>query len=321
MRRVAPVLALVLIATACGDGEGGETTSTAPATSSSLVTTTAQATTTTTATTMPSTTTTTEATTTTTEAPGNWADEPLVVSIYGALGWWDGSSWVKVESSTTLPIGGGEDYQVVRLGVREIISGGPQMAMCEPLENVGVDLSDTDPLGGPFPSPTGVAISAPWELTPHFVQQETDDGTYSAFARPLLAARGLDVPNPVIKQVVRFDLDGDGVNEVVAVAEEVTGDGGIYAEEGNYSLVFMRKVVEGEVQTAILGESIVDELQEFETPFILTHAVAAVADLSGDGKMEVVLDEVYYEGQGWSVWEYVNDDLGPVLQIASGCGV
>lgn len=269
----------------------------------------------------PATTTSTEGTTTTTEAPGNWADEPLVVSQYGALGWWDGSTWVRAEDAGALPVAGGEDYQVVLHGVDEIITGGPQVSQCEPLENIGVDLSDPSAVSRSFPQPSGVAISAPWELTPHFVQEEPDDGTYSGFARPLLAARGLDVANPVIKQVVRFDLDGDGVNEVVAVAEEVTGNAGIYAEEGNYSLVFMRKVVDEEVQTAILGESIVTDLAEGETPFILTHAVAAVADLSGDGKMEIVLNDVYYEGEGWTVWEYVNDDLGPVLQIGSGCGV
>lgn len=244
-----------------------------------------------------------------------------MVSEYGALGWWDGANWVQVDELTALPVDGGEDYQVVLQGVDATVTGGAEEVLCEPAMNVGVELTDADLLGGPFPDPTGVAISAPWNLTPHFVQEETDDGTYSDFARPLLAERGLEVANPVIKQVVRFDMDGDGTNEVVAVAEEVTGEGGIYAEEGNYSLVFMRVVVDGEVQTAILGDSIVADLAPGETPFILTHAVAAIADLSGDGKMEVVLDEVYYEGEGWSVWEYVNDDLGPVRQIVSGCGV
>lgn len=243
------------------------------------------------------------------------------MSEFGALGYWDGIDWVQATEFTPLPIQGGEDYQIVLLGASGQITGGPETVLCEPLQNPGVELSDTHLLGGPFPAPTGIAISAPWELTPHFVQTEVDNGTYSDFARPLLAARGLDVANPVIKQVVRFDMDGDGTNEVIAIAEEVTGDGGIYAEEGNYSLVFMRSVVDGEVQTAILGESIVADLEEFETPFILTHTVAAIADLNGDGKMEMVINEVYYEGFGWSVWEYVNDDLGPVFQIGSGCGV
>lgn len=320
MRRRLPLLLALLIVAACGDeGAGTTTTSLTPTTLASTTTTTIEATTTTTT---PSTTTTEETTTTVTEVEGNWADEPLVVSKFGALGWWDGANWIQVDELTVLPISGGEDYKVVLFGSDEIVTGGPETTLCEPLFNTGVELGDPDALGEGWPGLTGVAISAPWDLTPHFVQLEDDeDGTYSDFARPLLASRGLDVDDPVIKQVVRFDLEGDGINEVVAVAESVADEGSLFAQEGDYSLVFMRRVVEGEVQTAILGESIVTELEEFETPFILTHAVAAIADLSGDGKMEIVLDEVYYEGQGWTVWEYVNDDLGPVLQIGSGCGV
>ncbi|MEX0797479.1 MAG: hypothetical protein WEB67_01845 [Acidimicrobiia bacterium] len=318
MRRLIPVLALSLVLAACGDDSGGETTSTQPAetSTSSTDTSTTMAETTTT---VPETTTT-EATTTTTELAGDWADEPLVVSKFGALGWWDGGNWVQVDELTSLPVSGGEDYQVVLFGSDEVVSGGTPTIQCEPVFNPGVELSDADALGD-WPDPVGVAISAPWDLTPHFVQEEIDDGTYSDLARPLLAARGLDVENPVIKQVIRFDLDGNGENEVVAVAEDIEDSDSLFAQEGDYSLVFLRIVVEGEVQTGILGESIVDELQEGVTPFVLSHSVAAVADLSGDGKMEMIIHEVYYEGSGWSVWEYVNDDLGPVFQIGSGCGV
>lgn len=227
---------------------------------------------------------------------------------------------MQVDELTSLPVSGGEDYQVVLLGSDEIVSGGTPTVQCEPLYNPGVELSDADALGD-WPDPVGIAISAPWDLTPHFIQEETDNGTYSDFARPLLATGGLDVESPVIKQVVRFDLDGNGENEVLAVAEDIEDSDSLFAQEGDYSLVFMRIVVEGEVRTAILGESIVTEVQEGVTPFVLSHSVAAVADLSGDGKMEMVIHEVYYEGSGWTVWEYVNDDLGPVFQIGSGCGV
>ena len=317
MRRLVPLFAFLLVLAACGGDSGAETTSTeaTTSTSSSDPTTTTPETTTT----VPETTTT-EPTTTTTELAGEWADEPLVVSKFGALGWWDGGNWMQVDELTSLPVSGGEDYQVVLLGSDEIVSGGTPTVQCEPLFNPGVELSDADALGD-WPDPVGLAISAPWDITPHFIQEETDNGTYSDLARPLLATRGLDVENPVIKQVVRFDMDGNGENEVLAVAEDIEDSDSLFAQEGDYSLVFMRIVVEGEVRTAILGESIVTEVQEGTTPFILSHSVAAVADLSGDGKMEMIIHEVYYEGSGWSMWEYVNDDLGPVFQIGSGCGV
>jgi hypothetical protein len=127
------------------------------------------------------------------------------------------------------------------------------------------------------------------------------------------------VAEPVVVQVLRVDLEGDGVDEVIVVAEAITGPG-LFPEPGDYSIAFLRRVVDGEVQTAILGESIPDEPAEGETPFILSFRVGAVADLSGDGRMEVVLSIAYYEGAGVEVWEYVDDDLGPVRVIGQGCG-
>lgn len=318
MRRLTPLIGLLVVISACGGGESGETSTSAPETTSSTAVDTTTTSVVTTSTTVAETTTSTEGTTTTTQVPGNWAIEPLVVSEFGALGWWDGGNWVQVDELTSLPVSGGEDYQVVLLGVEAGITGGPETLLCDPLNNPGVELSNAAILGS-FPGPSGVAISAPWELVPNFVQSEVDDGTYSDFARPLLAARGLDVANPVIKQVIRFDIEGDGVNEVIAVAEDIADDG-LFAQVGDYSLVFLRRVVEGEVQTAILGDSVVTPPDPGVTPFVLSFSVAGVADLSGDGKMEIVLNSVYYEGVGWGVWEYVNDDLGPVLQIQSGCG-
>jgi hypothetical protein len=317
------VVLVVVLIFMLGDGGGEETTtSSSSAVSSMPETTTTMPTTTTsvsetTTTSLEETTTTVEETTTTLLA-GNWAADPVVMAGFGALGWWDGSSWVQVQPDTTLPLSGGESYQVAVLGLQATITGGAPETVCEPLENPGVSLAN-DQLLGDWPGPYGVAISAPWDITPHLVEELSDDGTYAAFASQLLSERGLSVPNPVIKQLIRADLDGDGVNEVIVVSEDVTP--GLLAEPGDYSIVFMRKAVQGEVQTAVLGDSVVLDIAEGETPFVTSFSVGAVSDLNGDGKMEVVVSSAYYEGLGVEVWEYVNDDLGPVMQISQGCGV
>jgi hypothetical protein len=36
--------------------------------------------------------------------------------------------------------------------------------------------------------------------------------------------------------------------------------------------------------------------------------------------MEIVLNSTYFEGFGISVWEYADDDLGPVVVLETGCG-
>lgn len=310
-------MAAVLVVAACSPNEASDSTTTstgAPMTSSTM-----RASTTTT---LPSLTTTTAAAPTSTVGPttstsllaGNWADQPLVTADFGALGWWDGSGWRDAMDEGALPVLGGEDYQVIRLATLGITSGGPQTTVCEPLALLGVELEDPDLLGE-FPGPYGVAISAPWDLQPHLFEEIEDDGTYAGFARELLAGRGLDVASPVVKQVIRTDLEGDGVHEVLVVAEEVTP--GFLLEPGDYSIAFMRKVVEGDVQTAVLGDTVVVDEND---AFAGAHAFGAVADLNGDSKMEVVLNSAYFEGFGLWVWEYVDDDLGPVVVLETDCG-
>ena len=319
------VIVVVIIFTLGDEDDPGETTtttttattSTSPTATTSLPD--AGPTTTTggdTTTSLPPTTTTIPASTTTTAAvEGNWSDTPLVVTGFGALGWWDGSNWVQVDSGTALPVAGGEDYQVAFVGLEATIGGGAPTTLCEPLDNPGVELENELVLGD-WPGPLGVAVSASWILVPHLVEEIEDDGTYAAFASELLAERGLDVPEPPIKQLLQVDLEGDGVNEVLVVAEDVSA--GLFAEDGDYSIAFMRRTVQGDVRTAILGESVVVTA---DSPVVNSFSVGAVADLNGDGRMEVVLSTAYYEGVGVDVFEYVDDDLGLIPQISAGCGV
>lgn len=311
-------LALLLVVVACSGETGDTTTSTtsAPSTTASAPT----ATTTTT----PPTTTTTSATTTTSVAPttttttdlleGNWAESPLITTGFGALGWWDGSGWVDADTAGSLPVEGGEDYQVTRLDELAMTTGGPETTVCEPLELIGIELAEPELLGE-FPGPYGVAISAPWQLQPHLFDETEDDGTYAGFAASLLGSRGLDVADPVIKQLIRTDLEGDGVNEVLVVAEEVTT--GLLLEEGDYSIAFMRKVVDGEVQTAVLDATVaLDESDRFAG----AHSIGGVADLNGDEKMEIITNSAFFEGLNVTVWEYLGDDLGPMEVLEMGCG-
>jgi hypothetical protein len=319
-RTITFALVLGLIAVACSPDDAADTTTTVaePTTSVEPTTTSPPTTSSTTSstTTVPETTTTTvpESTTTTSSIEGDWADEPLVVTGFGALGWWDGSDWIMAEDAGALPVVGGEDYQIARIGLQAITTAGPQTFVCDPIGIIGVEVNNPELLGE-WPGPYGVAISAPWELQPHLFESLSDDGTYAGFASELLSSRGLDVASPVIKQLFRTDLEGDGVNEVIVVAEDVTP--GLIMEEGDYSVAFLRKVVQGEVQTAILGATVIGSGDD---QFGASYTIGAVADLSGDGTMEIVLDSAYFEGLSVGVVEYVNDDLGTVTQLEVGCG-
>ncbi len=316
MRRL---IVLSLLAAACvPSGEDAPTTSSPEGTTTSIAsstttppvtTTTESASTTTTPTTLPP-------TTTTTALEGNWADLPLIIARMGALGWWDGSQWIAAHEEGALPVVGGENYQVTRIGAGDaVVVGEAPTVLCEPsVNNLGVNVDQPELLGD-WPGPAGVAISAPWDLQPHLVEAFDDDGTYSQFAKQLLANSGLDVENPVIKQLFRLDIEGDGINEVLAVAEGTTD--GYLTTDGDYSIVFLRKIVQGEVATAVIASTVITDAP---SQYFIGYAVGAVADLNNDGKMEMVIDSADREGFGVGVWEYADDDLGPVLLFQTGCG-
>jgi hypothetical protein len=314
MRRVLPVIAVLL--TACSPGDANGTTVASLSTTSqspppSVVPTTVISTT---SVPLGTTSTSVEPTTTTLELSGNWAEFPLVVTGFGALGWWNGTTWVSAEVAGELPVVGGEDYQVAAIGLQATTTGGSQATVCEPLFNIGVEL-ENDYLLGEWPGPYGVAISAPWDLYPNLVEEFEDDGTYSAIAAELLADRGLVVAEPVVKQLFRTDLEGDGTNEILVVAEHLSG--GYLPEAGDYSIVFLQKVVDGAVRTIFIDGSVI---LDPEDAFVVGFAIGSVADLNGDAQMEIIVDAAYFEGLGVELWEYVDDDIGLFKYLEMGCG-
>ena len=240
-----------------------------------------------------------------------------MASSFFALGWWDGSAWVQAEDTTTLPVVGGEDYQVALLGQEAIITGGPPATFeCGAFVGQGVVFENEQALGE-WPGPMGVAISAPWMIVPHPVEVIEDDGTYATVATELLAERGLDVSQPVMKQVIRVDLEGDGVDEVLAVAEQVSGE--FQADQGDYSIVFLRRMVDGVLVTDVLLDNVVADVESSSgSPTRVSYSVAALADLNDDARMEMVLNVDYGEAQEIGVWELLDDV--PVPQMGTGCG-
>lgn len=237
------------------------------------------------------------------------------------LGWWDGALRPAKDASA-VPVEDGASYQIVGpTGVNGTAVGGAPETGCEIVEgHVIIDL-DPDPYQtyDPFGS-NPLAVDADWDLAPQpVVELPLGSEVYGSIVSDYLASRGFDDPEPVIVQLYRVDFEGDGAEEVIIVADNHDGE---FFQQGVYSLVLVRRVIEGEVQTAVLHESIVAaELEPDEIPFSVVARVAALADLDADGVLEIALDSAYYEGAATEVWDYVDDDLGFVSVLLTGCGV
>ncbi len=231
---------------------------------------------------------------------------------------WDVDAGDLVQLSPAPPFTGGETYRVVGPDGEVATSRGDEPAfVCDPVpDSLYVEFEPS--LTEDFWQVSPLAIGGTWELFPQPVDRlATDQPVYLDATVALLASLGLDDAEPMIRHISRVDLEGDGVDEVVIEASNIDAQehgGAPYLDAGEYSVVFVRKLVEGEVLTAVLGASV----GVGDEAFSLLHRLSAVADVNGDGDMEITTEAGYYEGMGHMVWDFTGTRFEVVL--ACGCG-
>jgi len=175
-------------------------------------------------------------------------------------------------------------------------------------------------------------LTSPGQRTrPRPVEALPTSGTvYREMMRAELQRRGLESPMVNLTSVVRADLDGDGKQEVILAASHFRRGTDAFspppsAEAGDYSLVLLRWVGNGEAHTTALAGKVYTktptqkDLEEGTMQVPTRYGLAGVADLNADGRMEVVLQDAYYEGDGASVLEWSPQD-GAKERLSEGCG-
>ncbi|MCA9988715.1 MAG: hypothetical protein KDE59_30620 [Anaerolineales bacterium] len=163
-----------------------------------------------------------------------------------------------------------------------------------------------------------IAIVAPWEAAPRQPEAlSPDNAEYQNAVGELLAAQGIAEPVIELTAVQRIDLEGDGVDEVLIVANHLTGlgNGLPAANAGDYSLVALRQVVNGVVQTTLLASNIYPEAAELVDP--VQYNLLALLDLNGNSQLEIVVEGWQYEGRFVMVFELLNGAVS--LALTAGC--
>jgi hypothetical protein len=165
-----------------------------------------------------------------------------------------------------------------------------------------------------------VALSAPWNPLPRKPQiADPTQQVYVDAVRDFLKARRMSDPRVKITRILRVDLDGDGEDEVLINATNYfTKDGDVpmdTAAPGSYSIVLLRRVVAGKVQTELVaGELYVKD----ESSASNLYEIPAVLDLNGDGKLEVIVHSHYYEGGETTIYDCSGGKCKAVLSVACG---
>lgn len=108
-----------------------------------------------------------------------------------------------------------------------------------------------------------------------------------------------DVSDPVVelRQIIRTDLDGDGIDDWVLNAVRNHSE---QARKGDYSVVLVVKGTASASRTFIIQ----DEITLEDSPYPSTlwvNSIVAILDTDGDGVMEIVMNGAYLYGGGWEL--------------------
>lgn len=250
------------------------------------------------------------------------AQKPIVpiidLRLGGLLGGSQDGKWVEPGVAAESIMNGGMDLFVFGFGGKEktpIYSAkrAPVEDVCSDFYRMDIDIKDR--LG------LGLGVNATWNATPRIPKHmKTPTAAYKTAITNLLRKEG--VKRPVVKttQIFVIDLDGDGTDEVLITATNIKSEFGVGWKAGEYSFVMLRKVTKDGVKDYMVDGNIFKTGQD-NGGAPNRYEISSIADLNGDGKMEVVIYSEYYEGAGAGAFEMRGGKLELIKGIQAGCGV
>jgi hypothetical protein len=236
--------------------------------------------------------------------------------LFGAI---SEGKWIKAAEAAKL-IGDETTYRVYGLtgALDEAKAGKPKQGdgPCE--GTLFVSLS-------PKPENGVMAIAAPWNALLRKPQViDPTQKVYLDAVRDFLKTKGIEQSKAKIDSILRVDLEGDGEEEVlISATNYFKKDNSVPTRSpaGSYSMVLMRRVVGGKVETQLVeGEfhpnAYVRKGDNFDAPN--AHKVIAILDLDGDGKMEIVVGSNYYEGEQITIYRCDSKRVEALLSVSCG---
>jgi hypothetical protein len=146
--------------------------------------------------------------------------------------------------------------------------------------------------------PNLIGVAQGWDVTHRpWLETAVDTPVYYAAVADWLVSQGFTLPYVQISRILRVDLEGDGVDEVFISAAYFNDESGHMAEQGDYSIILMRKLVGSEVVTVpVVAELYTSPTAELAFPF--TYSLASLLDLNRDGNLELIVEVTRWEGSG-----------------------
>lgn len=239
---------------------------------------------------------------------------PIVeMRTHGLLGGVQNGKWVEAKRVAPL-LKNKTEFQLLNLNGEKpsaIFGGNPRtLEICEDYYEI--------PFRGETKNGVAIGSGANWNLMPRALKQiGKTDSTYLKIVGDFLRTKGIAKPAAKISQGYRVDLDGDGTEEVVLAATNYHSGVMPSVKAGDYSFLLLRKVVGGKAENFLIAGEFYPKAKEFSAPN--EFSIQAIADLNGDGRMEIVMHGAYYEGAGSEIYDV--SGAKPKMVLGAGCGV
>lgn len=157
-----------------------------------------------------------------------------------------------------------------------------------------------------------VGTSGDWSVLPRLPQElPNDTPVYQATVADWLTEQAPSQPIVNISRIWRVDIEGDGADEVFINASHFAETSGHNVEPRDYSVVLMRKVIGNSVLTIPVVGDYYSEAATNRFPY--RYSLAFIGDLSGDGRLEVLVSISRWEGSGATIFEIQGTRVTPVL--------
>lgn len=238
------------------------------------------------------------------------------MGVSGLLGGVEKGKWINAEKMAAKMK---EQTEFVLVGWKGVEEGGVSVAT----KDLSMDVCQ-DFIGLKFDleMDLGVALGsdAKWKPVPRVPQEiGLTNAVYKKVIADYLKTKGIVKTVIKLTQAFRVDLEGDGTDEVLLTATYYKGGLDASPTRGDYSVILLRKTVGKTVVNHMIAGDFITKSSDFSAPS--EYKLSAIADLNGDGKMEIVTYGGYYEGEFAGVMEMKGGKPVPVKELDIGCGV
>jgi len=210
---------------------------------------------------------------------------------------------------------GGESYKLYSInGFISTVVGDKPESMGPPCDAVySVTTTNKKTVNGIFVT----GLSCHWNPYPKTLKiTSTDQKVYKDIVAGILKGKGICNPDVELTAVIRTDLENDGVEEVLISATHFTNGLIPSGNKGDYSLIILRKIINGKVENIEIESIAYAENNSQGLPY--RFQIANILDLDNDGIYEIIIFNEYYEGYGFVIYRISGSKVSNILSV--GCG-